>query len=389
MKILVIGAGINGILTAYFLAKNGHNVEIIEEGNQPATRTTFANGCQLSFSHTTPMRICPSIFQKPFNRPLFLTKSEKQWLKSHNSFENSFNERFHILTKLAIKSKVAFDEIFSQFHDIPETIGHSSGTMYIFSEKSQFEKRKKLFEVQKSQYGIDFTSLSLHDAVEYDGSLANVAHSVQHAIFTPFDRTLNAFEFTKFMAMKFENLGGKIHYNTKIHDIATKNHQVLAIKTSLGDFTNYDSFIYCGGASGLNLLGDSTPKLQSITGYSMTFDASYSNHCPDANIIDFSNKMVYSRHQNSLRVAGFFDINDKNKEKRLQHFHKKAIETFPVLEVQPVVHTWCENRVFTPNEMPFIGKISENFLVNTGQGHLGITLSAGSAKKISQIVQES
>jgi D-amino-acid dehydrogenase len=389
MKILIIGAGINGILTAYFLANNRHNVEIIDEGSQPATRTTFANGCQLSFSHTTPMRISPSIFQTPCNRPLFLTKSEKLWLKSHNFFGNSFNERFHELTKLAIESKNAFDEIFTQFHDIPETLGHSSGTMYIFSEKSQFEARQKLFDIQKMQYGIDFIPLSLHDAVEYDGSLANVSHSVKHAIFTPFDRTLNAFEFTKFMAEKFKNLGGKIHYNAKIHEIVTKNHQALELKTSIGVFSDYDAFIYCGGASGLHLIGDSTPKLQPITGYSMTFDVSYSNHCPEINIIDFTNKMVYSRHQNSLRVAGFFDINDKNKEKRLQHFHKKALETFPVLEVQPVVHTWCENRVFTPNEIPFVGKIAENFLVNTGQGHLGITLSAGSAKKIAQIIQES
>lgn len=387
MKILIIGAGINGILTAYFLAKNGHNVEIIDEGIQPATRATFANGCQLSFSHTTPMRICPSIFQTPFNRPLFLTKSEKQWLKNHNSFGNSFRERFHILTKLAIESKAAFDEIFSQFYDIPETIGHSSGTMYLFSKESQFQERKKLFEVQKNEYDIDFTPLSLHDAVEYEGALANVSHSVKHAIFTPFDRTLNAFEFTKFMAEKFQNLGGKIHYNAKINEIAKNNHKVLEVKTSLGNFSNYDQFIYCGGASGLNLIKDITPKLQQITGYSMTFDVSYSNHCPDANIIDFTNKMVYSRHQNSLRVAGFFDINEKNKEKRLKYFHKKALETFPVLEVQPVVHTWCENRVFTPNEIPFIGRISENFLANTGHGHLGITLSAGSAKKIAQIVQ--
>jgi|GEM_PF-3479602 len=388
MKILIIGAGINGILTAYFLAKNGHNVEIIEEGIQPATRATFANGCQLSFSHTTPMRICPSIFQKPCNRPLFLTKSEKQWLKNHKSFASLANDRFHILTKLAIESKTGFDEIFSQFHDIPQTIGHSSGTMYLFSEKSQFEARKKLFEVQKIQYGIDFTPLSLHNAVEYDGSLANISHSVKHAIFTPFDRTLNALEFTKFMAEKFQNLGGKIHYNAKIHEIVKKNNQVLEIKTNLGNFSNHDQFVYCGGASGLNLIGDIAQKLQPITGYSMTFDVSYSNHCPDANIIDFTNKMVYSRHQNSLRVAGFFDINEKNKEKRLKYFHKKALETFPVLEVQPVVHTWCENRVFTPNEIPFIGRISENFLANTGQGHLGITLSAGSAKKIAQIIQE-
>ena len=293
MKILIIGAGINGVLTAYFLAKNGHNVEIVEEGSQPATRTTFANGCQLSFSHTTPMRICPSIFQTPFARPLLLSQGEKSWLKRHKSFAFSANKRFHTLTKLAIKSKTAFDEIFSQFHNIPETIGHSSGTMYLFERKSQFEARKKLFEVQKNEYGIDFTPLSLHDAVEYEGALANVSHRVKHAIFTPFDRTLNALEFTKFMAEIVQNIGVKIHYNTKIHEITRKNDKVLNVATSTGDFANYDAFVYCGGASGLHLLGDIAQKLQQITGYSMTFDVAYSNHCPEANIIDFTNKMVY------------------------------------------------------------------------------------------------
>ncbi len=395
MKILVIGAGINGVLTAHSLVEKGFDVEIIEESSAPATRATFANGCQLSFSHTTPMSISPSVFQTPFHRPFLLSKAEKFWLKEHKFFKNSSNktlERFHILTDLAVKSKNAFDEIFAKYDDIPEAVGHSSGTVYLFSKRSQFEKRKQFFEIQKSQYGIDFFALNPHDAVEYEGSIVHALHTVKHAIFTPFDRTLNAFEFTKFMAEKFQKLGGKISYNTQIKEILHSDCGISSVQTNAGGLCGYDFYVYCGGASGLNLIKDFVPltsKLQAVTGYSMTLDASYSNHCPEVNVIDFTNKMVYSRHGDTLRIAGFFDINPQNKEARLKYFYKKALETFPILQVQPVIHKWSENRVFTTDEIPIVKKVAQNFIINTAQGHLGITLSAGSAKKVLSIIQES
>ena len=392
MKILVIGAGINGILTGYLLAKKGFRVEILEESDEVGTRTTFANGCQLSFSHTTPMLILPSIFQKPFNRPLCIPKTEKDWLRRHNIFKNSFNERFHILTNLSKKSKQVFEEIITEFNDLPEQIGHSSGTIFLFQKKKDFIKRLQLFDIQKANYNIDFKSLSIADAVEYDASLANISHKTKHAIFTPFDKTINAFAFTKFLAEKFENLGGKIHFSTKIHEVLHKNGEISSITTNNHNFEDYGYYVYCAGASGLNLLRkilpDESQKLQEIQGYSMTFDVSYSNYSPDVNIIDFTNKMVYSRHGNFLRVAGFFDLPKVNKEKRMECFYKKALETFPVLSLQPVVHKWCESRVFSDDEIPLVQKFSKNFIVNTGQGHLGVTLSAGSAKKVSNIIQE-
>lgn len=386
MKILVIGAGINGILTANILQNNGYSVDVIDAESSAGMRTTFANGCQLSFSHTTPMLIKPSLFSTPFKKPLILPKTTKKWLKEHQKCYN-FEERFNHLTNLAIQSKEAFKKLFLQYNNLPENIGHSSGTVFLFRNSQQFELRKQIFQKQKNHYQIDFQSESQPNAIEFDDSLLQIDNSVKHFIFTPYDQTLNALEFTRFIAKEFLQNGGKIHYDTQITKIANHNGIIEKIHTNKGIYTNYDTYIYTGGASGVKLLQDFNLSLQVVTGYSLTFDVSYSNYCPQRNIIDFDNKIVYSRHNDILRVAGFFDLDIKNHHQRIHNLYKIALNTFPILKNQKLIYTWHENRVFTHNEIPITEKISKNFIVNTAQGHLGITLSAGSAERILQIIK--
>jgi D-amino-acid dehydrogenase len=385
-RALVIGAGINGILTAKALQNNGFDVDILDCEPQSGMRATFANGCQLSFSHTTPMNIQPSFFSKPFYKPSFLPKEQKNWLLQHQRSKINFEQRFSLLTELALESKQAFDKIFKKHSNLPAGIGHSSGTAYIFSKKSQFEWRKNFFEKQKNKYNIHYKCFDTKEATECDDAFVKTS-GVQGLIFTPLDKTLNAIAFTKFMENEFLNDGGRVFYNTSATEIQHKNGVVSAVQTNTGMYFGYDFYIYTGGAFGLNLLQDFNLNLQPVTGYSLTFDVSYSNYCPQVNVIDFTNKVVYSRHEDILRVAGFFDLlPPKNKEKRIKMLYSTAVKTFPILKRQKLIHTWFESRVFTYNEEPVVQKISENFVINTAHGHLGITLSAGSASKIASLL---
>ena len=385
-RALIIGAGINGILTAKALQNNGFAVDMLDCEAQSGMKATFANGCQLSFSHTTPMNIQPSFFSKSFYKPFFLQKEQKKWLSQHHKTKINFEQKFSLLTELALQSKQAFDAIFEKYSNLPSGIGHASGTAYIFRKKSQFEWRKDLFEKQKNKYNVHYKCFDVGESIECDDAFINTG-GMQGLIFTPLDKTLNSIAFTKFMENEFLNDGGRVFYNTYATEIQHQNGVVRAIQTNTGMYAGYDFYIYTGGAFGLGLLKDFNLNLQPVTGYSLTFDVSYSNYCPQVNVIDFTNKVVYSRHEETLRVAGFFDVTPpKNKEKRIQMLYNTAIETFPILKRQKLIHQWFENRVFTHNEEPAVKKISENFIINTAQGHLGVTLSAGSAARVVKLL---
>jgi D-amino-acid dehydrogenase len=389
-KCLVIGAGINGILTALYLRNAGYDVDIIEHASKPATRATFANGCQLSFSHTTPMSISPSFFSRAFYKPISTPKKSRQWLYEHKKSQSIFDTKFKILMDCANVSKEAFDDIFLSFPNLPDGVGHSSGTAFLFGNKKQFEWRKRMFDVQRTEQNLEYNAYSPSDAVELDDAFAT-AQNIKNVIFTPHDKTLDALKITQFVADDLTKSGVRIFYNTQILQIQQENNVVQSIATSNRTFTGYDFYIYAGGASGLELLrGFSTfnyTGLHKVTGYSLTFDVSYSNHCPHINLIDLTNKVVYSRHGNSLRVAGFFDITPpKNRSNRIKDLYNTAISTFPILKRQDVIHQWSEERVFSYDETPCVQQVSKNFFVNTGHGHLGVTLSAGSAKKITQLL---
>ncbi len=385
MRCLVIGAGINGILTAHALQNKSYNVDVIDAAATVGTRATFANGCQLSFSHTTPMNIAPSFFSHSFAKPVMWHKNQKRWLKDHRQSQNTFEDKFHTLMEHANDSKDAFNDIFHQYPNVPEGIGHSSGTVFLFSNTKQFEFRKKMFSIQKDRYKIDSQSYTLEDIPDVDESLS-LLNNVSNTIFTPADKTIDSIKFTQFIAEEFQKKGGRIFFNTKALMVEHSYGMVKKIITDKCAYTNYDVYVYAGGASGVSILKDFNLNLQPVTGYSITFDVSYSNYCPLVNLIDFTNKVVYSRHENKLRVAGFFDIAPpKNPNKRIQELYKVALNTLPFLKRQEVIHTWSEQRVFTHNEIPQIRKISQNFAINTAQGHLGVTLSAGSAKKVSKL----
>lgn len=389
-KCLVIGAGINGILTALYLRNSNYDVDIIEHAPKPATRTTFANGCQLSFSHTTPMCISPSFFSRAFFKTMHTPKESKIWIDKHKQSQKKFHNKFQILIEHANFSEEAFNELFLSFSNLPDETGHSSGTAFLFGNQKQFEWRKQMFDIQKTAQSLQYTAYSPSDAIELDDAFATV-QNIKNVIFTPKDKALNALKITQFVAEELIKSGVRIFYDTQTFSINHENDIVQSITTSNRTFTNYDFYIYAGGASGLELIRDFSAfnhaNLHKVMGYSLTFDVSYSNHCPSINIIDFTNKVVYSRHGNILRVAGFFDITPpKNRNKRIKDLYSTAVSTFPILKRQDIIHQWSEDRVFSHDETPCVGRVSKNFFVNTGHGHLGITLSAGSAKKIAQLL---
>lgn len=387
MKCLVVGGGINGILTAYFLQKKGFNVDVLDAEKQVAQRATFANGCQLSFSHTIPMMIRPSFFSVPFSRNFCLKAEEIKWVGLHQKSKKQFNEKFETLMQSARFSKEAFVNLVNEHAEL-EKISHNLGTAFVFSSKKQMEVRVRHFEVQNEKYGVDFEALEVEDLPEIDHAFAS-AKNIGGGIFTKYDSTVDAKKLTQIMAEKFQNLGGRIFFETQVKEIVKNSNRVLGMETNKGIFEGYDEYIYCGGASGLHLVKDFGFNFWAVKGYSLTFDVSYSNHCPFVNVIDFTNKVVYSRHRDILRVAGFFDVSHNNSQKRIEKLHKVALERFPILKRQELIHTWNENRVFTPNEKPYVEKVLENFSINTAHGHLGVTLSIGSAKKITEILSSS
>jgi len=399
MKVIVLGAGVVGVSTAYFLASRGHDVEVIERQTQSGCETSFANGGQLSFSHAEPWAnpsVLPKLVKWAFkdDAPLVLRpRADLDMLTwglkfLANCSESNAKKNSVSLLRLGIYSKKKLEWVRSysgiQFDNRRE------GILHIFSAQKEWEHAIEQAKFQ-DKFGCPAEVADYDNCVRLEPALGNAGKKIIGGIFQSLDESGDAFAYTGELAkVCTKEYNVKFHYDTAITKINQKNGNVTSILTDKGEFTADAYVMSLGSYSPIYLkpLGIKLP-IYPMKGYSVTFKAGH--YAPNMSLTDGEHKLVYSRLGDRLRVAGtaeFAGYNQEVRQKRIAPIVRSIKELLPKCEFDTPESEWACLRPSTPDGPPIIGKTKySNLYLNTGHGTLGWTQAAGSAALIADIIE--
>lgn len=407
MRILILGAGVIGVTTAYYLAKAGYEVTILDRNDKPAKETSFANGGQLSYAHAEPWShpsvwsSLPSILfskksplriSKPFDPEIW------QWcLKflSHARLKTNQTNTAAIY-KLALESKQCLQEIIDETAlDFYHT---KAGKLHVFHREKTLQHATEEAKF-KQQIGCSYSILTHQQCIEKEATLAQSQVTFAGGVYYPDDEAGDIHLFTQNLLSYIEQRY-KVNFlpNHRIQKIVTQGGSIDCLVTDKGSL-KFDQYVLCLGAESGRLLETIGIKsnIYPLKGYSLTIPVADASLLPKVSVTVADRKYVSASLGNKLRVAGFaefagYDRSVDRNGAMIQSLYHDIMSVFPSLStVDPdAVHYWGCLRSSTPSGLPLIGKSPyENLFLNTGQGSLGWTLACGSAKRLLHAVKKS
>jgi D-amino-acid dehydrogenase len=392
-KVAIIGGGVIGVLTAYFLSKKGFTVEVFEKRMGVAGGASLANGSQISFSHIYPIYFenngLKAVFKskQKFDSVLKSGEVKKSILDLQKESIHHINKHIKNFSELAFISKEALDEVVK--NEKLELYIKNSGILHLFKNKAE-----AMNEVEHAKlYGQPFRMLSMQETCQIEPNVSNFEAKFNFSVYYEQDKTSNCHDICKILEGILKERGVVFNFKSEVKRLHSEGEKITSLELEDGSEVKADYFV-CANGTDLPSLA-STVELEfnifPVRGYSYTFNMEKSNYAPFVGLIDRERKMVYSLYKNYLRVAGFFDIGVEEPSliaSRMKDFEDTIFDVFPLLKRNGIVHKWTENRPFTPDSLPIIGKSSpfSNLLINGGHGALGFTLSFGSAKIISELI---
>jgi len=401
--IVVIGAGITGVTTAYALARNGHAVTVVERQRYPAMETSFANGGQLSASNaevwnhwSTLMKGIKWMLRR--DAPLLMNPAPS-WHKYSWLGEFAFNLRSYRLNtietvRLAIAAR---EHLFSIAERENIDFDHvTRGILHIYWDRPSFEHAGRV-NAMLAEGGLDRRPVTPDEIRAIEPTLHGQFHG---GFFTPSDSTGDIHKFTTGLAAACRRLGVTFVLDATVKHVA--HGDGIGVTCSVPDGATLrdhrlsaDAVVVCAGTASRNIaamLGDRV-NVYPVKGYSITvhLDSEESQRAaPWVSLLDDRAKIVTSRlGAGRFRVAGTAEFNGLNRDirhDRIQPLVSWTRSLFPDVDANRVV-SWAGLRPMMPNMLPRVGRgRRKGVFYNTGHGHLGWTLSAATAQTVAMAV---
>ncbi len=404
MKVIVLGSGVIGVTTAYFLARAGHQVLVLDKNQYSALGCSEANGGQLSYSHVETWAAKSSLFSilKATVVPnSFLSLSNfanKKFLKwFYEFYQNSETTKSHEnsrrLFRLTSCSREVLKEILSEEKNLKFDY-KNEGTLHFYRNQKKLDDAIKDAEFVSS-IGVKTQILNAEECIRKEPTLIKLFDEKKLAggIFYEMDGSGNSLLFVRALEkICKEKYGVTFEYDTEIKNLLTNHKKITGINTSKGVYVAH-KYVYALGASGDSLLKGIKvkTKIYPLKGYSLSIAADEEFIAPNMALTDTENKVVYSRLGKIFRAAGTVEIcglRQKKNKKNLNFLKATVCKNFSDFGNINEVTDWSGFRPFRPNSLPLICEVKKygNLLLNTGHGSLGWTLAAGSAKILSGLV---
>ena len=399
MKVLVLGSGLLGVMTAYELGKRGFDVTVIDRNNESARETSFANGGQLSYSHAEPwanpgvLRKLPKWLIHPDSPLVIHPRADLAMIKWVLKFlRNCTHERARMncvnILRLGLYSR---DKLAELRNDLKIEFDFTSkGILHIFSNEKDFDHAKKQAEFQ-AKFGCDHRPQTVEQCLALEPVLAETSRKIIGGIHAVQDEIGDTFGFCKILAdIAAKRYGVKFNYGVTIKKLHAENNAITHITTDQGDISA-DIYVMAMGSYSsvfLRQVGINVP-IYPMKGYSITLPAN--EHCPRSSITDGTYKIVYTRISNIMRVAGtaeFAGYNQKINQRRITPIVRAAKEMFPNADWSQQIDSWACLRPSTPDGPPIIGKTPlANLFLHTGHGTLGWTQAPGTAAIVADMIE--
>jgi len=409
MRVIVLGAGVIGLATAYYLVQDGHAVTIVDRNDGVALETSFANGAQLSYSYVAPLagpgvlpKIPPWLLRRDSPLRFYPRLDSHQW-RWLSSFVLACNARQSDLTTRRLLALSFYSRRLMEDLQSRESIefGHArNGKLVVHSDPKGFEAAGRLVDYQRS-LGCEQSALSRDECIALEPSLAletsKLSKRLVGGIHTPREEVGDCCRFCVGLDHRFVDLGVKLSLGVTIKRLVRSGGRLSYVETSGGDLVA-DAFVVALGAQTpwlVRPLGVAVP-VYPLKGYSLTLPVTGS--APAVSVTDFKRKVVYAPLDGpsgrQLRVAGMADIAGYSMRAdpvRVAQLVAEARAAFPdatdygasLRSMQP----WTGLRPATPKGSPLLGATPVTGLyVNCGQGALGWTLALGSGRIVADAI---
>lgn len=401
MKVLVLGAGVVGVTSAWYLAQAGHEVTVAERQAQAALETSFANGGQISASHAEPWAK-PSVVPKILrwmgreDAPL-LFRPRADWAQwawglrfLRECLPGRFERNCRQLAGLAAYSRDAL-------RALRDTTGIAydhlaRGILHFATNARDFEVLARSAEAMRA-LGIDREVKSAPECLALEPALKDSQDPVTGGVYTPNDESGDACRFTQELARLAGECGVRFRFGVSANALEAADGEVTGVR--MGDDTvTADAYVVCLGSYSpllLRPLGIRIP-VYPLKGYSVTLPLgpSEASAAPSVSLTDEAHKIVISRLGNRLRAAGTAELAGYDATVdplRCAAIARRVHALFPGLGVFTHYDRWSGLRPATPNNVPIIGRTRlRRLFLNTGHGTLGWTLACGSAKALADLV---
>jgi len=399
VKVLVLGAGVVGVATAYYLARAGHEVTVVDRQPGPAVETSFANGGQISANHATPWatpktpwKALKWLWRKDAPLLFRMRADPALWRWTLRFLANCTSHRLLLNTERAVRVAVYSR---AQLVELRAATGIqydqlTSGILHIF--RNELEYRQALPQVEvMDRAGCRRVLVNAGECVDIEPALAHVRPHLIGGIFSPDDESGDAHAFTVELARICADLGVTFRYGTTVQRIVLGDGRLDGVETDAGRLTADIYVLTLGSYAPLILksLGLKVP-VYPAKGYSVTIPVGDDDQAPSVSLIDDEFKIVYSRLNDRLRVAGtaeFTGYDDSVTEVRARFVLDKAMELFPNCGDRSKAEFWAGLRPSTPDGVPVIGATPyPNLFLNTGHGTLGWTMACGAGHLLADVI---
>ncbi|MDP2071328.1 D-amino acid dehydrogenase [Methylotenera sp.] len=405
MRVLVLGSGVIGVTSAYYLAQKGFEVTVIDRQPAVGLETSFANAGQISPGYSAPwaapgvpMKALKWIFQR--HSPLALKPDWSLWqlawtlklLRNCNSA--SYDRNKERMVRLAEYSRDCLGELRTNTGIAYE--GRTRGTLQVFRTQKQLDAEAKDIAVL-SRMGVPFEHLDSDGCARVEPALALVKDQLLGGLRLPHDETGDCQLFTTNLAVEARKLGVKFRQDATIERLLTLNGKLsgVEITTQEGlEMLHADQYVVALGSYSRQLMQGLGLKIPvyPVKGYSLTVPVINNDAAPISTVMDETYKVAITRFDNRIRVGGMaelagFDLSLN--PRRRETLEMVLGSLFPNAGDVSQSLFWTGLRPMTPDGTPIIGKASamyENVWLNTGHGTLGWTMACGSGQLLADLV---
>ncbi len=399
MKVLVLGAGVVGITSAYYLAQAGHEVEVVDRQDGAGLETSFANAGQVSPGYSSPWA-APGI---PFKALKWLMMRHRPfviWPRADARLGWWLAQMLANCTEPAYRiNKARMVRLAEYSRDVLRDLRTETGIEYDHRERGTlqlFRTQKQLDHIHSDtavldEFAVPYSVLDPAGCVASEPALARVKQKFVGGLLLPGDETGDAHVFTQRLAKIAEERGVRFRYGVRIGRMRTDQGKISGVETDQGVLTA-DRYVVALGSYSPALLWPLGIRLPvyPVKGYSLTLPITDEPAAPVSTVMDETYKIAITRLGNRIRVGGTAELvgfSQRLRAPRQRTLEHSVHDLFPDGGDLAQAKFWTGLRPMTPDGTPIVGATSlPNLFTNTGHGTLGWTMSCGSGRVLADLV---
>lgn len=398
MRVVVLGSGVVGVASAWYLAAAGHEVQVIDRQPGPALETSAANAGQISPGYAAPwaapgvpLKAIKWMFQRHAPLAIHLDGSRFQlrwmWQMLRNCDASHYKTNKARMVRLAEYSRDCLRMLRQETGILYE--GRQKGTLQLFRSAQQFASANKDIAVLEDA-GVPYRLLSAAELAMVEPALATVAHKLTGGLHLPNDETGDCQLFTQQLAKMAAAAGVRFRFNLGIDALLTAGDRISGVRCG-EEILCADAYVMALGAYSTSLLaGLVSIPVYPLKGYSLTIPIVDEAAAPVSTVLDETYKIAITRFEQRIRVGGMAEIvgfNTQLAPARRATLEMVVRDLYPQGGALEQATFWTGLRPMTPDGTPIVGRTAlKNLYLNTGHGTLGWTMACGSGQLLADII---